>query len=334
MPDNARNRIADDGPTPDVLVLRAKAHGISTAEYADVLQERLPDHQVCRAATPQEERRLIRTAAVATGLEVDEAVLENAENLRLFAGGAAGVDHLPMDQLKAHDVTVTSAAGVHVPTAAEHAMSGLLVLARRLDEAFRNQAAGKWRHYQTHGELADATVTIVGLGSIGSGLAKRLQAFDSETIGVRHSPEKGGPVDEVCGYDPGAVHEAFARSDYVVLACPLTETTRSLVDDQAFRTLPSDAAIVNVARGPVVETDALVTALRENLIRGAVLDVTDPEPLPDDHPLWGMDEVLVTPHVAGHTPAYWRRIANILARNLERVDETGEYDHLENQVYP
>lgn len=324
----------DPDAEPDVLVLRAKAHGISTDGYADALRERLPDHEVVRAATPQEERRLIRNATVATGLEVDDAVLENAENLRLFAGGAAGVDHLPMDSLKAHNVTVTSASGVHVPTAAEHVLASLLLSARRFDRAVRNHVAGKWRHYQPHGQLADATVTIVGLGEIGIGVAERLRAFGTEVLAVRHSPEKGGPADEVVGYDPGEVHGCFARSDYVVLACPLTDTTRGLVDAQAFRTLPPDACIVNVARGPVVDTEALVAALRGNFIRGAVLDVTDPEPLPDDHPLWGMEEVLITPHIGGYTHDYWVQLADLLARNLEHVTATGQYDGLENQVFP
>lgn len=323
-----------DGADPDILVLRAKAHGISTAGYADAIRERLPEYTVRRARTPAEERALIRSATVATGLEIDDEVLDNAENLRLFAGGAAGVDHLPMDRLRDHDVTVTSAAGVHVPTAAEHAIAGLLVLARRFDRAFRNHDAGQWRHFQPHGELANATVTVVGMGTIGHRVAELLQAFGSQVLGVRHTPEQGGPADEVLGYDRSAVHDAFARSDYVVLACPLTDTTRGLVDWQAFRTLPSDAAIVNIARGPVIDTDDLVAALRENFIRGAVLDVTDPEPLPADHPLWGMDEVVVTPHVAGHTHAYWERIADILARNLAHVEESGEYDGLENQAYP
>lgn len=321
-------------PHPDILVLRAKVHGIATDGYADALSDRLPDYNIVRAATPQEERRLIQHATVATGLEADPEVIQNAENLRLFAGGAAGVDHLPMDLLEEHGVTVTNASGVHVPNATDHVLGSILYLARRFDKAHRNHERGKWRHYQARGELVDATITVVGLGEIGTRVAEILQTIGSEVIGVRHSPDKGGPVDEVIGYDPADVQGAFARSDYVVLSCPLSDTTRELVDEQAFRTLPTHACLVNVARGPVVDTDALVAALRENFIRGAVLDVTDPEPLPDGHPLWGMEEVLVTPHVAGHTHHYWERLADLLARNLERVSETGEYVGLENQVYP
>jgi len=130
-----------------------------------------------------------------------------------------------------------------------------------------------------------STVAVVGLGAIGSAIVDRLEPFDVDTVGVRYSPEKGGPTDEVYGFD--AFHDAIADAEYVVLACPLTETTRGLVDAEALRTMRADAILINIARGPIVDTDALVSELRNNRIRGAALDVTDPEPLPEDHPLWG-----------------------------------------------
>ena len=109
-------------------------------------------------------------------------------------------------------------------------------------------------------------------------------------------------------------------------ACPLTDETRGLVGREEFVTLPPNAVLVNVARGPVVDTDALVTALRGNWVRGASLDVTDPEPLPPDHPLWGLDDVLITPHNAGHTPQYYERLADIVAENVRRfrADDVAE----------
>jgi phosphoglycerate dehydrogenase-like enzyme len=110
-----------------------------------------------------------------------------------------------------------------------------------------------------------------------------------------------------------------------VLACPLTETTDSLIDGNALKTLPEDAVVVNVARGGVVDTSALVSALRSNDLRGAVLDVTEPEPLPEDHPLWGFQNVLITPHNAGHTPRYYERLADIVAENVRKLD-AGEND--------
>ncbi|MFC6725528.1 NAD(P)-dependent oxidoreductase, partial [Halobium palmae] len=140
----------------------------------------------------------------------------------------------------------------------------------------------------------------------------------------------GGPTDEVYGFDE--IHGALADADYAVLACPLTDATEGLIDDAVFETMPQHAVLVNVARGKVVDTDALLSALRGNSIRGAALDVTDPEPLPEDHELWGLDNVLITPHNAGHTPKYFERMADILERNLEIADERGGFEGLENQV--
>jgi phosphoglycerate dehydrogenase-like enzyme len=115
------------------------------------------------------------------------------------------------------------------------------------------------------------------------------------------------------------LHEALSRTDYLVLCCPLTPETRGLIDEAAFGTLSPDAVLVNIARGAVVDTDALVTTLRRGRLGGAALDVTDPEPLPDDHPLWSFDDVLITPHTAGATPKYYERLADIVAENVRRL---------------
>lgn len=206
----------------------------------------------------------------------------------------------------------------------------MLTFARRLDEGRRRQRRREWRRFQSFTELAGSTVTVVGLGSIGETLVERFEGFDVDTVGVRYSPEKGGPTDEVVGYDD--LPEVLPGTDVLVLACPLTETTEGLIGEGELDALPTDAIVVNAARGGVIDTPALVDALRSNALHGAALDVTDPEPLPSDHDLWGFENVFLTPHVAGHTPKYWERRADILVENLERVDETGEYDGLRNQV--
>ena len=318
---------------PDVVVLRRDIHGMPLEGYVEALRERLPDREVRLARTPDEERALAATAPVVTGLDLRDDLLEAAGDLRLFQCLYAGVEHLPLEALAERGVAVTSAAGVHGPPAAEWVLGQVLAFARRLHEGTRRQDRREWRHFRAY-ELAGSTVTVVGLGAIGTAVVERLAGFDVETIGVRHSPEKGGPTDEVVGYDEAAVHDALARTDYLVLACPLTELTEGLVDAAALETLPPRAVVVNLARGPVVDTDALLDELRFEGIRGAALDVTDPEPLPEDHPLWTLDNVRLTPHSAGHTPRYYERVADILARNLRRVDETGAYEGLENQVTP
>jgi len=312
----------------DITVLRTGAHGTPMSEYADALRERLPERDVALARTPAEERDLAADARVVTGVDIDEALLSEADELALFAGAYAGYEHLPLDAFRERGVAVTNAAGVHAPSAGEQVVGYLLTFARRLHEGWRRQQHREFRHYRA-GELKGSTVTVVGLGAIGEGVVQRLQGFDVDTIGVRYTPEKGGPTDEVVGFDDEALHDAFARTDYLVLACPLTDTTRHLVDRAALNTLPPESVLVNVARGGVVDTDALVAALRREDIRGAALDVTDPEPLPEDHPLWNFENVVVTPHTAGQTPEYWSRLAGIVATNVSRLDTD---EDLQNRV--
>ena len=318
--------------TPDVVVLRGKAHGIPTERFGTALRERLPGHDVRAATTPREERELVEHAPVVAGIGIDDEVLDAAENLRYFACGSAGTGHLPLDELEARGVTVTNAAGTHVPNIAEHVVGCMLLVARRLDRGLRQQQRREWRQYKAFGELQGSTVTVVGLGEIGNSVVERLDAFGVDTIGVRYTPEKGGPTDEVIGFGGDEFHDALSRTDYLVLACPLTETTRGLVGAEEFKTLPADAVLVNIARGPVVDTDALLAALRGNKIHAAAVDVTDPEPLPEDHPLWNLRNAFITPHVSGHTEEYWNRTADVVAANLRRVEETGDYREFENQV--
>jgi phosphoglycerate dehydrogenase-like enzyme len=260
-------------------------------------------------------------------------LLERAQNLELFAAASSGIGRLPQEQLRERGVVVTNASGIHAPGIAEQVLGKMLTFARRLHEGWRRQQDNQWRHYQA-GELKGSTVTIVGLGSIGQEVATRLQGFDVHSIGVRYTPEKGGPTDEVIGFDDGAFDDACARTDYLVIACPLTDETRGLVDREALITLPPEAVVVNVARGPIVDTDALVWAIRDGAIGGAALDVTDPEPLPSSHPLWDFDNVLITPHMGGHTPQHWSRLADILAENVRLHESATDATPLRNQVLP
>jgi len=313
--------------TPDVVVLREGTEGLSMESYAAALRERLPDRTVEHARTPQQERRLVAEARVVTGTTVDPGLVGDAPNLELFACTFAGTDHVPTDELAARGVAVTNAAGIHAPGIAEQSIGSMLVFARRLHEAWRRKTNAEWRHFQS-GEFAGSTVTIVGLGTIGRAVTQRLEGFEVDTVGIRHTPSKGGPTDEVYGFDDEAIHDALSRSGYVVVACPLTDLTRGLIGEAEFATMPPDAVVVNAARGGIVDTEALVAALRTNGIRGAALDVTDPEPLPADHPLWTLENCLLTPHTGGHTPNHWDRLADIVAENVDRLGSGSELRNL------
>ncbi|MFC7231992.1 NAD(P)-dependent oxidoreductase [Saliphagus sp. GCM10025308] len=312
---------------PDVVVLREGTEGLSMESYAETLRERLPERTVELARTPAAERELVSQARVVTGITIEEAMLEHAERLELFACTFAGTDHVPMDALADRGVAVTNAGGIHAPGIAEQSIANMLVFARNLHEGWRRKQNGEWRHFQSH-EFTDSTVTVVGLGSIGQQIVTRLEGFDVETIGIRYTPSKGGPTDEVLGFEADDVHEAFSRSDYVVLACPLNDTTRGLVGEAELATLPRTPSSSTPLEGAHRHRGARFgTAVQRH--PGAALDVTDPEPLPGDHPLWDLENCLITPHTGGHTPKHWDRLADIVAHNV-RALESG--DALENAV--
>ncbi len=315
----------------DVLVLRRGTHGMPAAEYAAALVERLPDHTIKVARTPREERTFAEEARVVTSVDVDEELIDLAGEMELFAGVAAGTGHLPLDELAARGVAVTNASGIHAPNIAEQVLAHVLDFTRNLGVGRERQARNEWRHFQGD-ELKDSTVTVVGMGAIGEAIVQRVSAFEVDTIGVRYSPEKGGPTDEVIGFDEDALHEALSRTDHLIVASPLTDETRGLIGSAEFETLHPDAYLVNVGRGPIVDTDALVAALRSNSIAGAALDVTDPEPLPKDHPLWDFGNVTITPHNAGNSPQHWERLADIVAGNVRRLDDGADPAELENVV--
>ena len=315
----------------DVVILRRGTEGLSTAAYGREIQERLPDYSVRVAATPQEERAAIESARIATGITIDEALLERADRLELFVVASSGYGHLPMDALAANDVRVVNASGIHAPGIAEQVFGYILAFARRLPEGWRRQERSEWRHYQAE-ELAGSTVTVVGLGSVGHHVLERTAGFGVDTIGIRYTPEKGGPADEIVGFDDECVHDALARTDFLVLSSPLTETTKNFLDEAALATLPPTARVINVARGGLVDTDALTHALQIGDIAGAAIDTTDPEPLPPEHPLWNMGNVQITPHMAGHTPEHWPRLARILADSAKLLDAGRELHSMTNLV--
>jgi phosphoglycerate dehydrogenase-like enzyme len=296
----------------DIVVLDHKIHGLSAADYVTALQETLPEYEMSLARTAAEREQLVADATVVTGYQISESLVESAEELSLFICTFAGTDHLPTDTLEANGVTVENASGVHGPNVAEQVLGYILTFVRRLDQGWQQEQQAAWNHYQAD-ELKGSTATVVGQEPIGQTIVDRLNAFDVTTIGVRYTPSKGGSADEVIGFEDAGLDEVLARTDHLVLACPLTELTETFVDSEVLLLLPTHATLTNIARGKVVDTDALVNALQTNEIRGAALDVTDPEPLPADSPLWNLPNCHITPHNAGHTPKYWDRCADIVA---------------------
>ncbi|WP_255198801.1 D-2-hydroxyacid dehydrogenase [Halorarius litoreus] len=307
-----------------ILVVHERPAAASAV--ADALESQCPDATV-RTATPDDTAALTDCEVLVT-FELTADQLAAAPALRWVHALTAGVDDYDLDALADREILLTNASGVAARPIAEQVVGYLLSFARGIHKGIRMQERGEWDWYGGH-ELAGSTVGVVGVGAIGSEIARLCDALGTTVLGVKRTPAEVPGVDEL--FTPDALDTVLARSDYLVLACPLTEETRGLVDADAFARLPSHAVVVNIARGGIVVEDDLVAALDAGELRGAALDVFETEPLPASSPLWDRDDVLITPHNAGSTPHYWTRNAAIVARNLP-LFEQGAFDELENRV--
>ncbi|MFC5367770.1 D-2-hydroxyacid dehydrogenase [Salinirubrum litoreum] len=231
----------------------------------------------------------------------------------------AGYDEFPVAEYEAAGTALTNSTGIHGTTVGETALGGMLALARRLHVYRDAQRESRWHDepYETPFTLSGERLCVVGLGTLGRGIAERADALGMDVVGVRRSGESVPGVRRV--YRPDDLHEAIADARFVALATPLTDETRGLIGEAELRAMPDDAYLVNVARGAVVDEEALQQALAEEWIAGAMLDTFVEEPLPADSPLWEYDEVLVTPHSAAMTNRYHEDIADLLRQNVERL---------------
>jgi glyoxylate reductase len=237
---------------------------------------------------------------------VDGELLDACPQLLAVANYAVGVDNIDLAAATERGVPVGNTPGVLTEATADLAWALMLSAARRLPEGDRALRGGDWRwepDFLLGRDVHGATLGIVGMGRIGSAVARRAEGFEMEVIHTSHSG--GVPLDEL-----------LERSDFVSLHAPLTPDTRGIIGEQALRRMKPTAILVNTARGPLVDTDALVRALSEGWIAGAALDVTDPEPLPPDHPLLGCPGLTIAPHVGSATVTTREAMADLAVDNL------------------
>ena len=269
------------------------------------------------------ERRIGEADVLAVSGLWHNALLPHAHKLRFVQSVSAGVDQFAVQALEARGIRLASAQGANERAVAEHAMALILALTRRLPEARDNQARRHWRGMigaieRREDELGGKTLLIVGFGRIGQRLARLAKAFDLRVLGIRRSSAGGGDgADAIHGVD--RLHEVLPQADLVALTCPLTPETQGLIGPGAFRAMKPSAFLINVARGRCVDEPALIEALSEGRIAGAGLDCFSDEPLAQTSPLWGYDNVLITPHTAGETRQYEDNVLDILMENLGRL---------------
>lgn len=246
--------------------------------------------------------------------------VRKAPNLRWLHAFNVGVDHPIYSEMLARGVRVTTSAGTTAEPIAQTAIAALIMLARNFPRWLKAQREHRWDPMRAADEPRDLrgqTAIIVGLGSIGREIARLAQALGLNVIGVRRSPlAPGDPVNEM--HTPDQLPHLLPRADWLILACPLTEETRGLVNATVLARLPRSARLINVGRGEVVDEPALIEALRSEKLAGAYLDVFAQEPLPPDSPLWDLPNVIVTPHNSPAATGNEQRVYELFVDNLGR----------------
>lgn len=246
-------------------------------------------------------------------------LMRQAPSLRWAQTHSAGADRPVFVELLRHGVAVTTSSGANAAVVAQSAVAGLLALARHLPQLIAAQRERRWAPLigaALPRDLDGQTAVIVGWGPVGQRIAAMLSAAGLRCVAVRRNASLAADGVETVGYDD--LPSVLPRADWLVLACPLTARTRGLVDAAALALLPSGAQLVNVARGEVVVESDLVAALRSGVLAGAALDVFEHEPLAAASPLWALDNVLVTPHSAGHSDGNAPRVDAMFLANLGR----------------
>lgn len=263
---------------------------------------------------------------------IDGEVLDAEPGLKVVSNFAVGYDNIDVDAATAHTVMVCNTPGVLTETTADMAWALLMAVARRIGEGSDYVRAGKW---QTWGptlllgrDIHHATLGIIGLGRIGKEVAKRARGFDMEILAYDEYQDEAFAAE--IGVTYVSLDELLSRSDFVTLHCALTPDTHQLIGRDELAKMKPTAVLINAARGPVVDTDALTDALSDGTIWAAGLDVTDPEPIPSDHPLVFLQNAVIVPHIASASVDTRNKMAVIAATNLLQAVRGERPTHLVN----
>jgi len=293
-------------------------HGMSRADLERI--EAVADSVTAEAARSMEEALAkAAEAEVIQGGNWSDELWKSAPRLKWVQSGGAGVERYMTPDFIASPVVLTNAAGTYAIPIADHVMAFILYFSRQFNHLLRRQIKHEWADWGEHemDELKDKTLGIIGLGGIGSEVAKRAKAFDMRVIATRRRPERPSEhVDEVRAAEE--LPWLLGESDYVALCTALTSETRHLIGEEQLRLMKPTAYLINIGRGGLIDEAALVEALNAGEVAGAGLDVFEEEPLPKDRPLWDMPNVMITPHRAGDSPRSHERFMKLFCENLRR----------------
>jgi phosphoglycerate dehydrogenase-like enzyme len=295
--------------------------------FVDQIRREFPQHTVSEAWDRDTLRRLLPEADAAFTPFVDRDIFPSASRLRWVQSPAVGVGSLMFPELLASPVVITSGRGIRARAIAEHVLCVAIALARQLPRAIRAQIAHRWAQEELEGAAIDVRTLqgqrmgLVGLGAIGLELVKIAAPFGFRVSAIRRRTSEPRPdgVEDV--WPPDRLPDLLAQSDVVVLAVPHTPETKRLIGKRELDRIKRGALLVNVARGKLVDDDAVIEALRDGRLGGAALDVFSEEPLDPASPYWDLPNVIITPHTSGAMQDFWTPLVALFADNLRRFEK-------------
>lgn len=276
----------------------------------------------------EEIQKYIGDCQVYISFAPNKKYIELGKNLKWVAALSAGVDYIPMDLIKSKNIILTNGSGIHKTHMAEYTISMMTALSRNLKDIENNSRKKIWDADITQDQIFGKTIGILGLGSIGSEIAKYAKLLGIRVIGAKRSIGSIEYVDKV--YGQNEMHKVFSSSDFVVNVLPFTAETHKIIDYNYFSKMRNESYYINIGRGKTTNEEDLIRILKEKKIKGAALDVFYNEPLPQESPLWDMENVIITPHISGVSKVYMDKALNILLPNLLAYRDNKEMDNVVN----
>jgi phosphoglycerate dehydrogenase-like enzyme len=305
-----------DGPSKAALIILRSDPG---QRHRERLAQEFPEVRFVLATTSEAFAEVgAEASAIIGGSGITSEELATTPRLRWIQAISAGVEQYPVHELSARSITLTNFSGIAASNIAEHILALILAFARGLKPLLDLQHSHQWGSSNPDlitFELTDQVVGVLGMGDIGDELAQRAHALGMRVIGTqRHPPAQPPPFVERLLPSDG-MDEVLRTADHVVLCLPLTDQTRHTISSAELARMRRTAYLYNIGRGELIDQAALIEALQTGQIAGAGLDVTSPEPLPPDSPLWDMSNTIITGHTAGETPRYWQRGIELVIEN-------------------
>ncbi len=292
-------------------------------ELPVAIRSRWPQMRVVHLTSYDQLPPELPDADIFAGFTLTPAQLIAARKLKWIHVTAAGVAQLMRPDVRASGITITNSRGIHAIPMAEHTMGMILALSRKFPDSVRYQQERRWAQQEIWdtrprpSELLGATILLIGFGAIGTELARRARAFGMRVWAVTRTGRADSSLADRA-FPASELARALPEADYVVLAAPDTPETRRMIGPRELTAMKPSACLVNVSRGGLVDESALVAALKDGTIAGAALDVTEQEPLPQESPLWLMENVFITPHTSSVSENLWPRQAELMIENLDR----------------